>query len=94
MHECPHCKQESISTLQKLLAISPLHVSCQACHQNSYVHITYALVALTVWIIMTWILIGLAYWFQMSFLLFGSAPAMVIAVERHLVGAPLSKAQV
>lgn len=94
MHECPHCNQESISTLQKLSAISPLQISCKACKHNSYVHNTYALVALTVWIIMTWILIGLAYWFQMSFLLFGTIPAMVIAVDRHLINAPLSKAQV
>ena len=94
MHECPHCNQASISTLQKLLAISPLRVRCSACHQLSYVHITYALVALTVWIIMTWMLIGLSYWFQMSFLLLGTIPALIIAVDRHLLRAPLSKAQV
>jgi len=39
-------------------------------------------------------LIGLAYWFQMSFLLFGAIPAMVIAIDRYLVRAPLSKVQV
>ena len=94
MHECPHCKQESISTLQKLFAISPLQANCVACHQYSYIHITYALVALTVWIVMTWVLIGLAYLFQMSFLLLGTIPAMVIAVDRHLISAPLSKTQV
>ena len=94
MHECPHCNQESISALQKLLAISPLQVSCNACHQYSHVHITYALIALTVWILMTWVLIALTYWFQMSFLLFGSIPAMIIAVDRYLVRAPLSKVQV
>jgi len=94
MHKCPHCNQESISTLQKLLAIAPLQVSCNACHQYSYVRVTYALLTLTVWIVLTWILIGLAYWFQMSFLLFGTIPAMVIAVNRHLISAPLSKAQV
>ena len=93
MHECPHCKQASISTLQKLLAIAPLQVNCPACHQYSYVHVTYALVALTVWIIMTWVLIALSYWFQMSFLLFGAIPAMVIAVDRYLIRAPLSKVQ-
>jgi hypothetical protein len=80
MHECPHCHQESISTLQKLLAISPLQLSCKACQQHSYIHNVYALVALTVWI--------------MSFLLFGSIPAMVIAVDRYLIKAPLSKVQV
>jgi hypothetical protein len=94
MHECPHCHQESISTLQKLLAISPLQLSCKACLQHSYIHNVYALVALTVWIIMTWLLIALAYWFQMSFLLFGSVPAMVIVVDRYLINAPLTKAQV
>ncbi len=94
MHECPHCHQESISTLQKLLAISPMRVCCGACQQYSYIHNTYALVALTVWIIMTWILIALAYWFQMSFLLLGSIPAMIIAVDRYLIRAPLSKDQV
>ncbi|MGA1740930.1 MAG: hypothetical protein ACO4AC_01995 [Pseudohongiellaceae bacterium] len=91
MHTCPHCNQESISTRQKLLGIAPLLVSCNNCHQDSYIHIVYALVALTVWIIMTWMLIGLAYWFRMSFLLFGSIPAMVIAVDYCLVKAPLSK---
>lgn len=93
MHECPHCKQASISTFKKLLAIAPLQVSCSDCRQYSYVHSTYALVALTVWIIMTWVLIALSYRFQMSFLLFGTVPAMIIAVDRHLIRAPLSKAQ-
>lgn len=94
MHECPHCHQESISNLQKLLAISPMRARCKACQQYSYIYNTYALIALTVWIIMTWVLIALAYWFQMSFLLFGSIPAMVIAVDRYLLRAPLSKVQV
>jgi len=94
MHECPHCHQESISTLQKLLAISPMRVCCFACQQYSHIHNTYALVALTVWIVMTWLLIALAYWFQMSLLLLGSIPAMVIAVDRYLIKAPLSKVQV
>jgi hypothetical protein len=94
MHECPHCHQESISTLQKLLAISPLQVSCKACNQSSHINVVYALVALTVWIIMTWLLIALAYWFQMSFLLLGSFPAMVIAVDRYLIRAPLTKVHI
>ncbi len=93
MHECPHCHQESISTLQKLLAISPLQVSCNSCKQSSHINTVYALVALTAWIIMTWLLIALAYWFQMSFLLLGSIPAMVIAVDRYLIRAPLTKVQ-
>lgn len=91
MHECPHCKQESISSLQKIIAVSPIHATCTYCKRKSYIHILYGLIALTAWIIMTWMLIGLAYWFQMSFLLFGSVPAMIIAIDRYLVQAPLFK---
>lgn len=93
MHKCPHCAQETISTFQKLLAISPLHVSCDGCHQKSHIHIMQALTAITFWIIMTWVLIGLAYWFQMSFLLFGSIPVLLIAVDRYLLKPPLLKVQ-
>ncbi|MAM69910.1 MAG: hypothetical protein CMP91_02025 [Gammaproteobacteria bacterium] len=93
MHECPHCKRESISSLQKILAISPIQATCTVCQQKSYIHIIYGLVALTVWIVMTWMLIGLAYWFQMSFLLFGTLPALVIAIDRYLIQAPLLKVQ-
>tara|TARA_R110000772_G_scaffold63282_14_gene141788 strand:+ start:1021 stop:1305 length:285 start_codon:yes stop_codon:yes gene_type:complete len=91
MHECPHCKQESISTLQKIIAVTPLQATCMVCRQKSYIHIIYGLIALTVWIVMTWLLIGLAYLMQMSFLLLGSAPAMVIAVDRYLINAPLRR---
>ncbi len=93
MHECPHCKQESISTLQKLFAISPFQVNCASCNQYSHILGIYAFIALTAWIIMTWMLIGLAYMFQMSFLVLGTVPAMVIAVDRFLVNAPLYKVQ-
>jgi hypothetical protein len=92
MHECPHCNQESISSMQKVLAVSPIMATCKVCRRKSYIHILYGLIALTVWIIMTWALIGLAYFFQMSFLLFGSVPSLIIAIERYLIQAPLYKA--
>lgn len=93
MHECPHCYQESISSLQKVIAVSPLQATCGICNRKSYIHILYGLVALTVWIVMTWMLIGLAYFFQMSFLLFGSVPSLIIAIDRYLIQAPLFKVQ-
>lgn len=91
MHECPHCNQEGISTLQKIAAVTPLLATCEVCQKKSYIHILYGLITLTVWIVMTWLLIGLAYMMQMSFLLLGSAPAMVIAVDRFLINAPLRR---
>ncbi len=93
MHECPHCNRESISSMQKVLAVSPILATCKVCHRKSYIHILYGLIAMTVWIVMTWVLIGLAYFFQMSFLLFGSAPSLIIAIDRYLIQAPLYKAQ-
>ncbi len=91
MYECPHCKRDSISTQQKLLSIYPLALTCSVCGKNASIHIIYALVALTVWIVMTWGLIALAYWLQMSFLLFGTIPAFVIAVDRYIISAPFIK---
>lgn len=89
MHECPHCHQQSISHLHKLMAVHPLTATCPQCHELCNLHVVYALSALTLWIVITWAFIGLALFFGMSFLVLGTIPALMLAVDRYMLQAPL-----
>jgi hypothetical protein len=89
MHKCPHCQQDGVSHLQKILSIFFGPAICSACHKPSYVHILYAMLALGTWIILTWVFIGLSYMAHTSFFLLGTIPAMVLAINKFLIQAPL-----
>jgi len=89
MHECPHCHEYSISHIDKITAVYPLTATCSLCHKKSSLLIIYPLSALTLWIVITWVFIGLALYFNMSFLVLGTIPAMMLAVDRYMLQAPL-----
>ena len=89
MHKCPHCQQESITSLQKICSVSFAPARCAECHQLSYVHAIYGLFAMTTWIVITWVFIGLSYMSNSSFFLLGTIPAMILAVNKYLLDAPL-----
>lgn len=89
MQKCPHCQQEGITNLQKALSVSFAPAVCSYCHGRSYVHVIYGLTAMTVWIVLTWVFIGLSYMSRSSFFLLGTIPAMVLAVNKFLLEAPL-----
>lgn len=89
MQECPHCHREGITNLQKALSVYFGPAECAFCHEKSYVHVIYGLIAMTFWIVVTWVFIGLSYMSRSSFFLLGSAPAMFLAVNKYLLNAPL-----
>jgi len=89
MHECPHCHREGITHLQKALSIYFGPAECAFCHGKSHVHIIYGMFAVFFWVIITWVFIGLSYMSRSSIFLLGSAPAMFLAVNKYVLGAPL-----
>lgn len=90
MHKCPHCQQAEISSWQKTISVFFGPAICSECHEKSYVHIIYALLALGTWIVLTWVFIGLSYLSGASFFLLGTIPAMVLAFNKFILRAPLT----
>jgi hypothetical protein len=89
MHECPHCKHISISSLQKLCSVAFMPATCPDCSRYSYLQLTYALKAFIAWVILTWVFIGLALYQRMTIYLIGTIPAMLYAVDRYMLHAPM-----
>ncbi len=89
MHKCPHCQREGISSLQKAFSVCFTPAICEFCREPSYIHVIYGLCAMTTWIVITWVFIGLSYMAKSSFFLLGTVPAMVLAVNKFLLQAPL-----
>lgn len=89
MYQCPHCQEPGISAWQKLTSVSFSPATCQVCNGRSYLHVIHGLIALTFWIVVTWIFIGLSYMSRSSFFLIGTFPAMFLAINKYMLGAPL-----
>jgi len=89
MHQCPHCKQPGIGTMQKLMSVSFAPARCSLCHELSYLHIVHGLYALITWIMLTWVFIGIALYQHMSIYLIGTIPAFLLAVDSCMVKAPM-----
>lgn len=89
MYQCPHCQEKGITSWQKLTSVSFAPATCQLCHKRSYLHVMHGLIALTFWIVLTWVFIGIAWMSRSSFFLIGTFPAMYLAVNRFMLGAPL-----
>jgi len=89
MHQCPHCQQKGISTLNKLTSVSFAPAICTLCSKMSYLHIVHALLALITWIIITWVFIGVALYQQMSIYLIGTIPALILSIDKCMLNAPM-----
>ena len=89
MHACPHCQKAGITTLAKLGSVSFAPATCHACGRQAYLHIMHALLALLVWIALTWVFIGVALWQGMSIYLIGTIPALLLAVDKFMLKAPM-----
>ncbi len=89
MHACPHCHQPGISTLNKLLSVSFAPATCAYCGRRSYLHIIHGLRAMIAWVLLTWVFIGVALWQSMSIYLIGTVPALFLAVDKFMLGAPM-----
>jgi hypothetical protein len=89
MYPCPHCKQDGISTMNKLLSVSFAPATCQLCGRRAYLHIVHALRAMVAWVLLTWVFIGVALWQGMSIYLIGAIPAFFLAVDKFMLAAPM-----
>lgn len=89
MHEYPHCKQDSITSLQKLCSVAFMPASCPHCHGYSYLQMVHGLKALITWIILSWVFIGIALHQRMTMYLIGTIPAMMFAVDKCMLKAPM-----
>ena len=89
MYRCPHCRQEGISTLQKLCSVSFAPAICTQCGGRAYLHVVHGLKAMIMWVILTWVFIGVALHMNMSIYLIGTIPAFFLAVDKYMLKAPM-----
>ena len=89
MHACPHCHQPGIGTLQKLASLFLIPAACSQCRKRSFLHHLHGVRAMVVWVLLTWVFIGVAMFQHMSIYLIGTFPALVFAVDRYMLKAPL-----
>lgn len=92
MHACPHCHQPGIRSLPKLVSLFLIPAQCRLCHKRSYLHHTHGVRAMVVWVSLTWVFIGIALFERMSIYLVGTIPALVFAIDKYLLKAPLQSA--
>ena len=89
MHSCPYCRQPGISSLQKLNSVFLVPAACANCGKRSFLHYVHGIHAMVAWVLLTWVFIGLAMFQHLSIYLIGTVPALVFAVDRYLLKAPL-----
>jgi hypothetical protein len=98
MHTCPYCQQPGITGFRKICSITfvpgtipYVPAVCEYCHQRSYLDVMHGLYALGMWILLTWVFIGVALVQQKSIYLIGTIPALMFAVDKFMLKAPLSR---
>lgn len=89
LHVCPHCHQPGVSTFQKLSSLCFRPASCQRCDRQSGLHYVHGLRAMITWVLLTWLFIGIALFQGFWIYLAGTIPAMLFAVDKYLLNAPL-----
>lgn len=89
MYLCPHCHKPGISSFQKLCSVSYTPAVCSFCQRQSYLNIDTAIRALITWVVFTWIFIGVALYEQMAIYMIGTIPALLLAVDKHMLMAQL-----
>jgi uncharacterized protein (DUF983 family) len=89
LHTCPHCHQGGVSSAAKLHSLLFTPAICQLCRKRSYVHYTHGLRAMIVWVMFSWVFIGVALYQNVWIFLIGTIPALFLAVDKFILGAPL-----
>ncbi len=90
LYACPHCLQPGVSSFHKLNSLFFAPARCQLCRKYSYLHYAHGLRAMIAWVLLSWLFIGVALFQSMSIYLIGTAPALLLAVDKYLLNAPLS----
>jgi hypothetical protein len=89
LHACPHCHQPGVSSNSKLNSLFFAPARCQLCRKYSYLHFEHGLRAMIAWVLLSWLFIGIAIYQHMSIYLIGTVPALLLAVDKYLLNAPL-----
>lgn len=89
MHSCPYCRKPGISSLQKFCSVFTVPAACGVCSRRSYLHYNHGVRAMVVWVVLTWIFIGIAIFQQTPIYLIGTFPALVFAIDKYILRAPL-----
>lgn len=89
LHACPHCHRPGVSSLQKITSLFFTPARCRLCDKRSYLHYAHGLRAMIVWVVLSWLFIGIALYQHMSIYLIGTFPALILAVDKFLLNAPL-----
>lgn len=91
MYPCPYCQQASIPGQQKLLTSWVRPAPCPACNRLSYLPVRNIIIALLVWTALSWVFIITALLMHNVLYLFGSIPALLFAVDKWILQAPLQR---
>ena len=91
MYPCPHCQQASFPGLQKLSTLWVRPMPCASCNKLSYLPVRNIIIALLVWTTLSWVFIITALWMSNVLYLFGSIPALLFAVDKWILQAPLQR---
>ena len=93
MHLCPYCGKPGITTAQKLGSVCFGPAICQLCNRRSAMPYVHGIRAMIFWVVVTWIFIGVAIFERMSIYLIGTVPALLIAVDKYMLNAPLQRVE-
>lgn len=93
LHACPHCHQRGVSSSQKLNSLFFAAAECRLCGKRSSLHYVNGLRAMIAWVLLSWLFIGVALYQELWLYLLGSVPALVFAVDKYLLNAPLLKVE-
>jgi hypothetical protein len=91
LHACPHCHQPGVSSSQKLNSLFFAPAECQLCRKRSYLHYVHGLRAMIAWVVLSWLFIGIALYQNLWIYLLGTIPALLFAVDKFLLSAPLQR---
>jgi len=91
-HECPHCHQRGVSTFHKLNSLFFAPATCRLCGRRSSLSYQNGLRAMIAWVLLSWLFIGIALYQELWLYLLGTVPALLFAVDKFLVNAPLLRA--
>jgi hypothetical protein len=89
MHICPHCSKPGVTSAQKLGSLFLAPAVCVLCQRRSALPYVHGIRAMVFWVIVTWVFIGIAIFERMSIYLVGTIPALLIAVDKYMLSAPL-----
>ncbi|MEY4642259.1 MAG: hypothetical protein RLZZ227_2253 [Pseudomonadota bacterium] len=89
MHPCPHCSKPGISTVQKLGSVCFGPAVCALCSRRSAMPYVHGIRAMIFWVVVTWVFIGIAMFERMPIYLVGTIPAMLIAIDKYMLSAPM-----